>query len=118
MLQDTTTKSKYMLGRVGDFRNVYEHGLPNFWDEHGIFLSKNDYQEEFQERRNDTSTFSHLSIMIKGQDILNILEKYFNLLFMMKETILSLPSITHFFYLDLDADNRETLAVSFPANSI
>ena len=41
-----------MLDRVDDFRiifrNAFEHGLPKFWDEHGMFLSENDYQEEFQ----------------------------------------------------------------------
>ena len=47
MLQDTTAKAKYMHARVDDFiiifRNVFENGLPNFWDEHGMFLSENDY---------------------------------------------------------------------------
>ena len=36
MLQNTTVKAKYMLGRVSDFRvilhNFFEHGLPSFWD--------------------------------------------------------------------------------------
>ena len=43
MLQNTTAKAKYMFGRVGDFRiisrNIFEHGLPNFLDEQGMFLS-------------------------------------------------------------------------------
>ena len=56
--------------------------------------------------------------MIKGQDIVNILEKDFELLSMMKEIVLSLPPITYFFYSDLDTNSRETLAVSFPANSV
>ena len=97
MLQDTIAKSKYMLSRVDDFRvifrDVFEHGLPNFWDEHGVFLSEDEYQEEFQERRNDVSSFNQLSTMIKGQDILNVLEKDFNLLYIMKESFRSLPPI-------------------------
>ena len=56
--------------------------------------------------------------MIKGQDIVNILEKDFELLSMMKETVPSLPPITYFFYSDLDTDSRETLVISFPANSV
>ena len=36
----------------------------------------------------------------------------------MKEIVLSLPPITYFFYSDLDADNRKTLAISFPTNSV
>ena len=47
MLQNTTAKAKYMLGRVSDFRvifqNVFQHGLPSIWDEQGIFFSKDDY---------------------------------------------------------------------------
>ena len=122
MLQNITAKAKYMLDRVGNFRiifrNVFEHGLPNFLDEHGMFLSKINYQEDFHQRKNDTPTFDHLSTVIKGQDIVNILEKYFKLLSMMKEIVLSLPPITFFFYSDLDTDIRETLAISFPTNSI
>ena len=122
MLQNTTAKAKYMLGRVSDFRvifqNVFELGLPKFWDEQGMFLSEVDYQEDFHQRKNDTSTFNNLSTIIKGQDIVNILEKDFELLSMMKETILSVPPITYFFYSDLDTDTRETLVVTFPTNSI
>ena len=47
MLQDTSAKAKYMLRRVNDlriiFRNVFENGIPNFWDEHGMFLLEIDY---------------------------------------------------------------------------
>ena len=111
-----------MLGIVSDFKvifqNIFEHGLPNFWDEQGIFLSEEDNLEDFHLKKNDTSTFDHLSAVIKGQDIVNILEKDFELLSMMKEVILSLPPITYFFYSDLDSDCRETLVVSFPANSV
>ena len=70
------------------------------------------------QRKNDTSTFDHLSTVIKGQGIVNILEKDFELLSMMKETILSLPPITCFFYSDFDTYSRETLVISFPANSV
>ena len=122
MLHDTTTKAKYILSRIDDFRVifkcVFEHGLPSFGDEQGLFLSENEYQEEFQERRNDVSNFNKLSTVIKGKNILNVLEKDFNLLYIMKQIVLSLPPITYFFYSDLDANSRETLALSFPANSV
>ena len=52
MLQDTIAKEKYMLSKIDDFkvilRDVFEHDLPNFWDEQGLFLSENEYQEGFQ----------------------------------------------------------------------
>ena len=122
MMQGTTAKYKFMLGRVSDFRvifqAIFEHGLPNFWDEQGLFLSEEFYLEDFHLKKNDTSTFDHLSAMIKGQDIVNILEKNFELLSMMKEVVLSLPPITYFFYSNLDSDCRETLVVSFLAKSV
>ena len=99
-MQNTIAKAKYVLGRVSDFRvifhNVFEHGLPISWDEQGFILSEVDYQEDFHQRKNDTSTFDHLSAVIKVQDIVNILEKDFELLSMMKETVLYIPPITYF----------------------
>ena len=122
MLQDIIAKEKYKLSKIDYFkvifRDVFEHGLPRFWDEQVLFLLENECQEEFQEKRNDVSNFNQLSAVIKGQDILNVLERDFNLLYKMKQTILSLPPITYFFYYNLGAYIRETLVVSFPTNSI
>ena len=56
--------------------------------------------------------------MIKGQDVVNILENDFELLSMMKETVLPLRPIIYFFYSHLDSDCREALVVSFPTNSV
>lgn len=53
---------------------------------------------------------------VKGQDIFDILQKDFSLLFMMRRTVNGFPSVTYSFYFELDAINREMLAVSFPAN--
>ena len=36
----------------------------------------------------------------------------------MKETVLSLPPITYFFYSYLDVDSRETLTIFFPTNLV
>ena len=122
MLQGTTAKAKFVLSRVSDFRvifqAIFDHGLTNFWDEQGLFLSEEDYLEDFHLKKNDKSTFDHHSTVIKGNDIINIFEKDFELLSMMKEDVMSLPPITYFFYSDLDSDCRETLVVSFPSNSV
>jgi hypothetical protein len=122
MLQGTTAKAKFVLCRVSDFKVIFQaifvHGLPNFWDEQGLFLSKEDYLEDFHLKKNDRSTFDHLSTLIKGHNIVNILEKDFELLCMMKEVILSLRPISYFFYSNLDSDSREILAISFPTNSV
>ena len=57
LLNDIATKANYLLRRVEDFKiifkEIFEQGLPNFWDEHGLILSDVEYQEKFLERRND-----------------------------------------------------------------
>lgn len=92
--------------------------FPTFGMNKVFFLSEEDYLDYFHLNKNDTSTFDHLSVVMKGLDIVNILEKEFELLSMMKEAVMSLPPITCFFYSDLDSDCRETLAISFPTNSV
>ena len=51
MLQGIIAKAKFVLSRVSDFRiifqAIFEHGLPNFWDEQGSFLSEEYYLEDF-----------------------------------------------------------------------
>ena len=51
MLQGATAKVKFVLGRVSDFRvmfqAIFEHGLPSFSDEQDLFLSEEDYLEDF-----------------------------------------------------------------------
>ena len=65
-------------------------------------------------KRNDLFDFNQLTSGIKGKYIFDILQKDFNLLFMMRRTINGLPSVTYSFYFELDAINREMLAVYFP----
>lgn len=48
LLKDISTKANYLLRRVDDFKiifkEIFEQGLPNFWDELGLFLSDVEYQ--------------------------------------------------------------------------
>lgn len=71
---------------------------------------------KFLEKKNDLSDINQATLGIKGQDIFDILQKDLYLLFMMRQTINGLPSVTYSFYSELDAINREMLAVSFLAN--
>ena len=92
LLKDMTAKENYLLRRVDDFKiifkDVFEQGLPNFWDEQGLFLSSIEYQVNFLEKRNDLFDINQLTSGIKGQDIFDILEKDFYLLFMMRKLIM------------------------------
>ena len=119
-MKDIASKANYLLKRVGDFKiifkDIFEQGLPNFWDDQGLFLSDTEYQEKFLEKRNDLSDINQSTSSIKGQDIFHMLQRDFYILFMMRQTINGLPSITYSFYSELDAIKREMLAVYFPTN--
>ena len=118
-LKDIATNANYLLRRVDDFKiifkEIFEQGLPNFLDEEGLFLSEDEYQEKILEKRNDLLGLNQLILGVKGQDISDILQKDFNLLFMMRRTVNGFPSITYSFYFELDAINKEMLVVYFPA---
>lgn len=120
LLKDMSAKANYLLRRVDDFKiifkDVFEQGLPNFWNEQVLFLSDTEYQVKFLEKRNDLFDINQLTVGIKGQDIFDILENDFYLLFMMRQTINGLLPVTYSFYSELDAISREMLAMSFPAN--
>ena len=120
LLKDMVAKSNYLLRRVDYckiiFKKIFEQGLPNFLDEQGLFLLNIEYQEKILEKRNDLSNINQLTSGIKGQDIFDILQKDFNLLFMMRCTVNGLPYVTYSFYSEVDAINREMFPVSFPTN--
>lgn len=121
LLKEIDAKANYLLRRVEDFKiifiKIFEQGLPNFWDEQGLFLSDTEYQEKFMGKINDLSDFNQIISGIKGKDIFDILQKDFNLLLMMRHIVDGFPSVTYPFYSELDAINREMLVVYFPANS-
>ena len=120
LLKEIAIKANYLLRRVEYFniifKEIFEQGLPNFWDEQGLFLSDVEYQEKILEKRNDLSNFNQIISGIKGQYIFDILQKDFNLLFMMRRIVDGLPSITYSLYSELDAISREMLAIYFPTN--
>ena len=80
-MKDRATKAKYLLRRVDDFKiifkDVFQKGFPNFWDEHGLFLSCTKYQDKFMEKKNDLSDINQVSSGIKGQSIFDILQNIF-----------------------------------------
>ena len=78
LLKDMTANANYSLRRVEDFKiifkDMFEKGLPNFWDEHGLFILENDYQVKLLEKMNDIPNIDQLTSNVKGQDIFDILE--------------------------------------------
>ena len=78
LLKGITSKANYLLRRVDDFKiifkDVFEQGLLNILDEHGLFLSDIEYIEKLLEKRNGVSDIQQLTLGIKGQDLFYILQ--------------------------------------------
>lgn len=53
------SKANFMLERIADFKllfkDIFRHGLPNFWNEKGLYFSEDEYLVKLLERRNDAS---------------------------------------------------------------
>lgn len=84
MVNNIFAKANFMLGKIADlkllFKDIFRHGLPNFWNEQGLFLSEEEYHIKLSKRKNDTSKVDNIMKNIKGQDIFDVLDKDFYLL--------------------------------------
>ena len=58
-MKNIIAKTNFMLGRIAYFKllfkDVFRHGLPNFWNGQGLYLIEEEYHIKLSERRNDTS---------------------------------------------------------------
>ena len=80
------------------FKDIFNRGLPNFWDEEGVCTSESDYHLKLQEKRNDITAIDKLDLIIKGPDIFEILDKDFFLFHEIKKLIFGLPPPSYNFY--------------------
>ena len=100
------------------FKNVFNQGLPSFWDDEGIIISENDYLSKLQEKKNDTTFIDKLDPIIKVQDIFEVLDRDLFLFYETKKIISGLPPSSYNFYSYLDVINIDLLEAAFPTNSI
>ena len=100
------------------FKNVFNQGLPSFWDEEGTIITENEQLSKLQEKKNDTSSIDKLDPIINGHHIFEVLYGEFFLFYETRKIIISLPSPSYNFYLDLDVVNQDLLVAAFPANSV
>ena len=100
------------------FKNVFNQGLPSFWDEKGTIISKNDYLFKLQENKNATTLIDNLDPIIKGRDIFEVLDRYFFLFHETRKIVFGLPPPSYNFYSYLYIINRDLLVATFPASSV
>ena len=120
--REVALKENFLKGRTDEFKNmfknVFNQGLPSFWDEEGTIITENEQLSKLQEKKNDTSSIDKLDPIIKGHDNFEVLDREFFLFYEIKKIIAGLPSPSYNFYSDLDVVNRDLLAAAFLANSV
>ena len=109
-------KANFLKTRVEQFknmfRNLFSQGFPNFWDEEGIMVAKNDYLSKLQEKKDDTSSIDRIDPLIKGHHIFEVLDKEFYLFYETNKIIIGLTPPSYNLYSDLDVVNCDLLAVA------
>ena len=99
------------------FKNLFDNGLPNFWNEEGAMITENDYLSLFKKERDDTTSIDQLDPIIRGNHIYDVLEKAFCLFHEVRRIISNLPPPSYNLYPDLDVVNQDLLVVAFPSSS-
>ena len=121
LAKEVAMKANYLNTRAKQFknmfRNIFSHGLSNFWDEEGAMIEKNDYLSQWKKKKEDTSSIDQLDRIIKGHHIYEVLDKEFFLFYETRRIISSLPPPSYNLYSELDVVNRDLLAVAFLASS-
>ena len=121
LAREVAIKANFLKTRGEQFknmlRNLFSHGLPNFWDEEGAMIAENDYLSQWQQKKADTSSIDQLDPLIKGHHIYEVLDKEFCLFYETRKSISSLPPPSYNLYSDLDVVNRDLLVVAFLTSS-
>ena len=122
MIELVKEKANFLLQRSKDFKIIFEDlfkiGLPFFWNEDGDVLSDVAYLTKLQERAKDTSDIDHLSSIIRGKDLQNILSKKFSILHQLRNLNKGFPPLSYGFYAEMDALYRNMLVYDLPASPI
>ena len=99
------------------FKNHFDNGLPNFWNEEEAMITESDYLSLWQQERDDTSSIDQLDPIIRGHHIYDVLDKEFGLFYEVRRIVSNLPHPSYNLYYYLDVVNQELLAVAFPSSS-
>lgn len=77
--REVALKANFLKGRAEEFKNmfknVFNQGLPSFWDEEGTVIAKNEYLSKLQEKKRDTTSIHKFDPIIRGRDIFEVLDK-------------------------------------------
>ena len=99
-----------------EFRELFEDGLPSFWDEEGRLRSPEHYHQLLVRARMDHSKFNSLEKSLSGQTIVDILAEDFKVL--QKFTVIRarLPKKSYETYMELEVTIREMMECDTPSS--
>jgi len=84
MKADLKDKAKHMQKEVqyfkGTFKDLFEKGLPSFWDNNGKMILKEKYDSLLKAIRKDHAKFQDMEKGLKGEVIIEILKDDFHVL--------------------------------------
>jgi hypothetical protein len=99
------------------FKNCFDNGLLNFWNEEGAMIAESDYLSLWKHERDDTASIDQLDPIIRGHHIYDVLDKELCLFYEARIIISNPPPPSYNLYSDLDVVNRDLLVVAFPTSS-
>ena len=121
-IKEVTKKANFLFQRSKDFKDLFkdlfELGLPFFYNEEGDVLSNVAYLTKLQERAKDASDIDQLSSIIRRKDLHEILSKDFIILHQLRHLNKGFPPLSYGFYVELDALYTNMLVSDLPASPI
>ena len=108
-----------MTSHINDFRHafkeLFEDGLPSFWDEEGRLFSQEHYHSLLVQSRMDHSNFDDLVKGLTGKIIVDKLTEDFKILQKILIVRGRLPIVSYEAYMDMEVSIREMTEYDTPS---
>ena len=98
----------------GAFQNLFDDGLPSFWDDEGRLFSQEQYHSLLVQNRMDHSKFEDLVKGLTGKVIAEKLTEDFEILDRFLIIKKGLPTVSYESYVDLEVKIREMVEYNNP----
>lgn len=99
LLNNVEERVNFIFNKVKYFKvkfyDLFQQGLPSFWDGQQFLMYRKDYEVLFAQQKNEKSKFQDLDKQLKGQIVVNKLIHDFEFLIHFKERVRSLPPLSY-----------------------
>ena len=111
-------KANKMSSQIKDFRlafkDLFDDGLPSFWDDEGQLFSQEQYRSLLVQNSMDHSKFENLVKGLMGKVIVEKLIEYFEILDRFLIIKKGFPAVSYESYVDLEVSIREMTEYDTP----